>query len=167
MIALFADLAGHRPWAAAALAAALVVFVVNGSRLAVIDARSHRLPNRIVLPWYPVAALLLAATALLAGDPWQALRMLAGGGILFSFYLLLHLVQPRGMGMGDVKLAGVLGMHLALPAWEYLALGTLLTFTLGGLTAVVLVLTKRIGARTAVPFGPFMVLGTAAALLIG
>ncbi|WP_309080423.1 A24 family peptidase [Zhihengliuella sp.] len=167
MISLFAELSGERPWAAAALAAALVVFAVNGTRLAVIDARTHRLPNRIVLPWYPVAVVLLGAAALLAGDPGQTLRMLAGGAILFGFYLLLHLIQPRGMGMGDVKLAGVLGLHLAFPAWEYLALGTLLTFLAGGLTAVVLVLTKRIDAKASVPFGPFMVLGTAGALLIG
>ncbi|WP_102161436.1 prepilin peptidase [Zhihengliuella halotolerans] len=149
------------------LALVVVVFVFLGTRLAIIDARTHRLPNRIVGPWYLVAAALMGSAALFAGQGSDAWRMLAGGAILFGVYLVLHLIQPKGMGMGDVKLAGVLGMHLGLASWQHLLLGTFASFLLGGLYAMVLVLTKKANLKSSIPFGPFMIVGTAAALLVG
>lgn len=149
------------------LALAVVVYVFLGTRLAIIDARTHRLPNGIVGPWYPVAAVLLGSASLFAGHGADAWRMLAGGAILFGVYLVLHLIQPKGMGMGDVKLAGVLGFYLGLASWQHLLLGMLASFLLGGLYAAVLVLTKQANAKTSIPFGPFMIVGSAAALLVG
>jgi len=65
-----------------------------------------------------------------------------------------------------VKLAGVLGMHLGYVGWWPLLLGTLLAFTLAGLTALVLVLSRRVGWRDSIPFGPFMIAGAAVALAL-
>lgn len=145
---------------------ALLLFVVNGARLVWIDARTHLLPNRIILPWYPFAILLLGAAAALAGD-WPALlRMLLSGIVLFAFYLLLHVVQPRGMGLGDVKLAGIAGLYLGYLSWSHLLLGTLAAFLLGALAGVVLIVLRRAGLRTPLAFGPYLVVGTAAALLV-
>lgn len=164
---VFSQYADASVWSVCLLAAAVVVFVFLGTRLALIDARTHRLPNRLIGPWYLCAAPLLAGVALLAGEPGHLVRIVAGGAILFAFYLLLHLIQPNGMGMGDVKLAGVLGLYLGAASWEHLMLGTFAAFLLGGLYAAVLVLTRKASTKTMIPFGPFMIVGTAVALLIG
>lgn len=145
---------------------ALLLFVVNGVRLAWIDARTHLLPNRIIFPWYPFAALLLGAAAVMAGD-WSALgRMLLCGVVLFAFYLLLHVIQPHGMGLGDVKLAGIAGMYLGYLSWFNLLLGTLTAFVLGALLGVVLLSLRQVGLKSQLAFGPFIILGTTAGILV-
>lgn len=154
------------PAALVPLLLACLLFIINGARLAWIDARTHLLPNRIILPWYPFAVVLLGASSALAGD-WAGLaRTLLCGLALFGFYLLLHLVQPRGMGLGDVKLAGILGLHLGYLGWPHLLLGTLAAFLLGAVAGLVLIILRRAGWKTALAFGPYMIAGTALALLV-
>ncbi|WP_322409343.1 A24 family peptidase [Microbacterium invictum] len=133
--------------------------------LAVIDLRHHRLPNRIVLPSYGIGGALLLG-AVLAGAPPAALgRALAGMVLLFGFYLLLRVLSSRGLGGGDVKLAGVLGLYLGWLGWEVLAVGAVAGFVVGGVTGVVLVLSRRADRRTRIAFGPAMLIG--AWLVIG
>ena len=127
--------------------------------LAIIDVETHRLPNPIVLPGYAVGVVLLGTAAALAGD-WVGLgRMAAGAGILFVFYFLLAFISPRGMGMGDVKLAGVLGLFLGSLGWGQLAVGAGAAFVLGGLFSIILLITRRVGRKGGIPFGPWMLLG--------
>lgn len=166
MIAEMQALRDAAPAAVVPLLLACLLFAVNGARLAWIDARTHLLPNRIIGPWYPVAVVLLVAAAALAGNWAGMVRTLAGGAALFVFYLLLHLVQRQGMGMGDVKLAGILGMYLGYLGWPHLLLGTLVAFLLGAAAGVALIALRRAGLRTAVAFGPYMIGGTAVALLM-
>lgn len=155
------------PAALVPLVLALVLFAVNGARLFWIDARTHLLPNRIIVPWYPFAIMLLGTAAALAGD-WAALgRTLLAGAVLFGFYLVLHLIQPRGMGLGDVKLAGILGLYLGYLSWSHLLLGTLAAFVLASVVGIALIVLRRAGLKTAIAFGPYMLLGTAGALLVG
>jgi leader peptidase (prepilin peptidase) / N-methyltransferase len=143
-----------------AVVLAYVVFAVVSLVLAVIDARTHRLPNRIVLPAYPVALVLLALGCAL-GAPWGSfLRALVGGAALFAFYLLLRLVQPRGIGGGDVKLAGLVGIHLGFLGWAQLVVGAFAGFLLGGLFGLLLILARRARGRTLLAFGPWMLAGT-------
>jgi leader peptidase (prepilin peptidase) / N-methyltransferase len=167
MIIALGGLWAQAPAAGVLLALALALFVVNGARLAWIDARTHLLPNRIIFPWYPAALVLLSAAAGIAGQWPTVLRLVLAGAALFVFYLALHLVQPAGMGLGDVKLAGILGMYLGFLGWEHLLLATLFTFVLGGLFGVALILARRATRKSSIPFGPFMVVGTAAALALG
>lgn len=148
------------------LVLALLMFVVNGARLAWIDARSHLLPNRIILPWYPMALVLLGLAGALAGQWHAVLRLVLAAAALFAFYLLLHLIQPSGMGLGDVKLAGVLGMYLGYLGWEHLLLATMATFVLGALFGLLLMALRRATRKSSLAFGPFMVIGAAAALLV-
>jgi leader peptidase (prepilin peptidase) / N-methyltransferase len=144
---------------------AYTVFAVVSGVLVVVDARTHRLPNAIVLPAYPVALVLLALACLL-GWPWGAfLRGLVGGAALFAFYLLLRLVQPRGMGGGDVKLAGLVGLHLGFLGWGQLVVGAFAGFLLGGLYGVLLIVLRRARGRTRLAFGPWMLAGTWAVIL--
>lgn len=166
MIEAIQELRDTAPAAFVPLVLALLLFVINGARLAWIDARTHLLPNRIILPWYLFALVLLGAALVLAGDGAGLLRTLLGGAILFSFYLLLHLIQPRGMGLGDVKLAGIMGLYLGYLSWSHLLLGTVAAFLLGGLASLVFIVLRRAGLKTSLAFGPYLVIGTTAALFV-
>ncbi|MBD8139554.1 prepilin peptidase [Frigoribacterium sp. CFBP 13605] len=127
--------------------------------LAVIDLEHHRLPDAIVLPSYTVGGVLLAASSILVGD-WPALvRAAIGLASLFAFYLIAALSYPGGMGFGDVKLAGVLGLYLAWLGWGEFAVGAFAAFLLGGLYAVVLLVTRRVERTGGIPFGPWMLAG--------
>jgi leader peptidase (prepilin peptidase)/N-methyltransferase len=128
--------------------------------LAVIDLEHHRLPNAIVLPSYAVGGALLAASSILVGD-WEAIvRAAIGLASLFAFYLIAALSYPGGMGFGDVKLAGVLGLYLAWLGWGEFAVGAFAAFLLGGVFAVVLLVTRRVHRTVGIPFGPWMLAGT-------
>ncbi|WP_374009666.1 A24 family peptidase [Leifsonia sp. LS-T14] len=135
--------------------------------LALIDLDTHRLPNAIVLPSYVVGLVLLGAAALVAGDPVALVRAAIGGAALFLFYLILALVYPGGMGFGDVKLAGVLGLFLGYLGWAPLVVGAFAAFLLGGLFALVLIATRRAGRGSGIPFGPWMLAGAWVGILAG
>ena len=102
-----------------------------GVALAFIDLDTKRLPNVLTLPSYPIVAGLLLIPAAVYGQWGDFGRALLGGLGLFVFYLLLALVYPAGMGMGDVKLSGVLGMALAWLGWGEWLVGSFLAFLLG------------------------------------
>jgi leader peptidase (prepilin peptidase)/N-methyltransferase len=86
---------------------------------------------------------------------------------LFLLYLVMALVYPAGMGMGDVKLAGVLGMGLAWLGWGEWVVGAFLAFLLGAVVGIGLMLFRRAGRRSAIPFGPFMVAGALLGIVVG
>lgn len=146
---------------------ALLYFAAISIALTAIDVDAHRLPNAIVLPSYAVLAVLLGAATVLVGDLEGAGRVAAGAGILFSFYLLLALISPRGMGMGDVKLAGVIGLILGFSGWDALVVGTIAAFALGGVVGIALILTGRASRNTGIPFGPWMLGGAWVGILLG
>jgi leader peptidase (prepilin peptidase)/N-methyltransferase len=138
--------------------------------LALIDLDTQRLPDVIVLPSYPVALVLLTLASWAPGGTadWGALlRAVIGGAAMFAVYLLIVLIYPRGMGLGDVKLAGVLGMYLAWAGWGTLVVGWFAAFLLGGVFGIALMLGQKAGRRTAIPFGPWMLLGAALSLVVG
>jgi leader peptidase (prepilin peptidase)/N-methyltransferase len=152
------------------LAAALPVylyFTAAGVALLLIDLDTRRLPNAIVLPSYPVLTVLLTTSAAVRDD-WGSLARAGTGAVaLLTFYLLLVLVHPAGMGWGDVKLAGLLGAVLAHVSWAALVVGALGGFALGAVVGVVVVAARRGGRKTALPFGPFMIVGAVLALFAG
>jgi leader peptidase (prepilin peptidase)/N-methyltransferase len=141
----------------------LVAFLVLTSvsiALALIDLDTRRLPNAIVLPALLAGIVLLGAAALLRGDLAALAGAAIGGAALFALYLLLALVSAgRGMGMGDVKLAAVLGLYLGFLGWGNLLVGAFAAFLFGGLFGLALMLARRAGRKTAIPFGPWMILG--------
>ena len=135
--------------------------------LAFIDLDTHTLPNRIVLPSYAIGAGLLALASAGTGDWGALLRAAVGGAVLWVFYLLLVLAYPRGMGFGDVKLAGVLGLYLGWAAWGALVVGGFAAFLLGGVVGLGLLVAGRAKRGTGIPFGPWMLLGAAVGLVGG
>lgn len=146
---------------------ALLYLAAIGLALALIDLDVNRLPDAIVLPSYPVAAILLVVAGLGTGEPFALVRALIGGAAMLAFYGLLAVVWPGGMGWGDVKLAGLLGLYLGFAGWGALAVGAFGAFLLGGLFSVVLLVARRAGRRTRVPFGPWMIVGAALGLAWG
>lgn len=171
------------------LLAACVYFAIMAARLTVIDVRHHLLPNRIVFPSYAIAGVLLLGAAIavtLAGGAARnltggaaakmpdggasflgvpALGIVAGGAVLWLFYFILRLVYPPGMGFGDVKLAGVLGLYLGYLGWAHVFAGTFAAFLFGGLWSLGVLATRRGTLKSSIPFGPFMLAGAAAAML--
>ena len=126
--------------------------------LSVIDIESHRLPNRIVIP---AAAIVLAARLVTAPEHWQA--WLGAGLGAFALFLAFALIYPAGLGMGDVKLALLLGFALGGAVLPALLVGTLA----GGAAGIVLLAREGARARRRVlPFGPFLAFGAIAILLL-
>ena len=138
-----------------------------GLALALIDLDVKRLPDALTLPSYVVAPALLGGAALLGSDSGELLRALLGGAAMYAVYFALAFAYPAGMGFGDVKLAGVLGLYTAWLGWGVWAVGLFLGFFLGGVFGIVLIAVKKGGRKTAVPFGPFMLLGVLTAVLVG
>ena len=135
--------------------------------LALIDLDTHLLPNRIVLPGYVVGALLLGAAGFAGGHSDDMVRAGLGLSILWAVYLSLGLIYRGGMGFGDVKLAGLLGLFLGYLGWGELVVGGFAAFLLGGLFAVGLLLTRRANRKSGIPFGPWMLAGAWVGILLG
>jgi leader peptidase (prepilin peptidase)/N-methyltransferase len=138
--------------------------IVLGVALSIVDIATHRLPNVLTLPSYAVIGLGLVLVSVFLGD-WAllgraAIAMVVAGavfGILFAV---------GGMGLGDVKLAGVLGLALGWFGWPQLVTGLVLGFVYGGLVSGVLLVAGRAGRKTRIPFGPFMIAAAVTAFLV-
>jgi leader peptidase (prepilin peptidase)/N-methyltransferase len=158
--ALFA-LAGWRFADEPVALAAYLAFAAVAVALALIDLDVHRLPNVIVGPSYAVLAVLLA----LGADGGSLVRAASGAALLFAFFLLVALVAPGAMGFGDVKLAGVVGGMTAYLSWGAFLTAAFGAFFLGALAGLVLMAGGRAGRKSAVPFGPFMLVAAWGSIL--
>ena len=143
---------------------AFLFLAVVGVLLAVVDLRHRLLPNRVVLPALAVGVALLLLPAALA-PAWPALlRAVEAAAVLFAVFLVLAMVSPGGLGMGDVKLAGLLGLFLGWLGWGPVAVGVVAGFLIQAVVALALLVTRRIGLRGELPFGPALLLGAAVAI---
>lgn len=135
--------------------------------VAVIDARTQRIPNRLTYPLVPGLLALLVLAAFANAEPSWALRSLLGGLVSFGVLLGLALLSPQGIGMGDVKLAAFVGIGLGYLGWGHVVLGMFAAFALGGLVAMGLLVTRLRGRRDLIPFGPYLAVAGLLALLLG
>jgi leader peptidase (prepilin peptidase)/N-methyltransferase len=135
--------------------------------LSAVDLDTRTLPNRIVLPAYLVGGGLLLCAGLLTGRPDALLSAAVGFAVLFALYLALAVIRPGAMGLGDVKLAGVLGIFLGYLGWGQLAVGAFSAFLLGGLFGIALVITGRARKGSGIPFGPWMLAGAWVGIFFG
>lgn len=138
--------------------------------LALIDLATYRLPDRIVLPMLCGSIVWITLEALLTGHPETIRAALAGSVTYFAILLLAHLISPRGMGFGDVKLAALMGLFLgavtssALDAVVLVLWAMIIGFAIGTVAGIVILVRRR--ANRPFPFGPFLVAGTLLALLL-
>lgn len=145
---------------------AFLVLAVSGVLLAVVDLQHRLLPDRVVLPSIAVVAALLAVAAA-AEDTWpQLVRALLGAVALFAGFLVLALLAPGQLGMGDVKLAALLGLPLGWLGWPAVLVGAVAAFLVQAVLALVLLAARRVTLRSALPFGPAMLLGAAVAIAV-
>jgi leader peptidase (prepilin peptidase)/N-methyltransferase len=138
-----------------------------GVALTLIDLDVHRLPDLIVLPSYPIAFVLLLVPTVVTGNWGFLLRAVLAGLVTLVVYLVLLLVSPGGggLGLGDVKLAGVLGLLLGWIGWGPAVVAVFAAFVAGGVIALILLLTRRASRSSHIAFGPAMILGAWVALM--
>jgi leader peptidase (prepilin peptidase)/N-methyltransferase len=152
------------------LLAALPAYLYIGAAgfvLALIDLDSRRLPDAIVLPSYVVLAVLLVAASTWRHELADLERAAVGGAALYCFYFAIAYAYPAGMGFGDVKLSGLLGMVLGYLSWGSLLVGGFAGFVLGSIVGVAVLAFWGGTRKTALPFGPFMIAGALVGIFAG
>ncbi|GAA3447984.1 prepilin peptidase [Planomonospora venezuelensis] len=135
--------------------------------LAFVDTAVRRLPDRLTLPAWAGTLTILAVTAALGHRPGDLVTAVLGGLAMGAFYLLLFLIHPAGIGLGDAKLGLALGSALGWFGWNEVLAGLFLTHLLGGLYGAALLALRRARRGTEIPFGPFMIIAAFAVILTG
>lgn len=159
-----AALAASVGWSGALLV--LLPLAPVGVALALVDWRTTLLPTRIIAPTYGVVVVAVLAAGLLDADRDSVFRAGWGWLVMGGVFVLLWLVYPRGLGYGDVRLAGVLGLALGYVGWPSLLVGLYGAFLIGGLGGALLGL-LRIVNRKRFPFGPFMLVAAVLGIAVG
>ena len=145
---------------------ALLAFAACATVLSIVDLAEKRLPNAVVFPALGAVAVLLVPATWATGIWISLVWALVGSAAMFAVYFLLALISPSSMGMGDVKLALVIGLLLGwfgLSAW---LVGLLAAFVVGGVIAIVALVLKRVTLRGSIPFGPSMFAGALIAVML-
>jgi leader peptidase (prepilin peptidase)/N-methyltransferase len=138
-----------------------------GVPLAFIDVGLRRLPDALTLPSYAAGGALLGiAAAVTPHGGVRYLHALVGLAALLVCYAVQWFFMPGHIGLGDVKLAGVLGLYLGWLGLDGVLLGVFVSHLLGGLYAAALLATRRADRKATIPFGPFMLAGTLVAILV-
>jgi len=148
----------------------LVAFGIVGVGLVLlswIDLRARWLPREVTAATVLAAAPFLVVAALVAGEPRRLLDALLGALLATAILLVVHVLGRGGLGDGDVRLGPLLGMALGWLNVALVLVGLLFGFFAGALAGVVVLATRRGTRRTEVPFGPFLALGTLAAIVAG
>ncbi len=156
----------HRLAAGLVLVAFLFLAAVSVA-LAFIDIDTHTLPNRIVLPGLLVGVAFLATASAFSSDWGAFVRAAIGTAVLLLAYAALAFAYPGGMGLGDVKLAGMLGLFLGYLGWSQLIVGAFGAFLFGGLFSLALLALKKANRKSGIPFGPWMLGGAWLSVFVG
>lgn len=127
--------------------------------LCAVDLACHRLPERLVLPAIAAALLGFAVLSAVTGEWSRWWRSVLAGLALGTGYLLLTLISAGQLGGGDVTLAALLGVFLGWIGWRTAVLGAALPFAINAPVALALLVARRVGRRSELPFGPAMVIG--------
>jgi leader peptidase (prepilin peptidase)/N-methyltransferase len=149
---------------------ALPAFLVFTACLVVVtvtDLRLFLIPNRIIYPTLLATVILLSAAAVLYSDYGSLKRAAIGGFGAWFLMLVIHLINPRGMAFGDVRLAAVIGAYEGWIGYGHVALALFLAFIAAAVIGGFLIVARKRGAKDAVPFGPFLAFGAMTAVLFG
>jgi leader peptidase (prepilin peptidase)/N-methyltransferase len=146
---------------------AYFVFGATMAILTITDLDTKLIPNRILGPATIVGSLLLVAGGLLDGQPEALVWALVGGAGYFTAMLLLALVARGGLGFGDVKMSFIIGLFTGYLSWGHVIVAIVGAFLIGGLVALVLLITRRSSRKDAIPFGPFMTTAAIVTVVFG
>ncbi|GAA1809331.1 hypothetical protein GCM10009795_063380 [Nocardioides hankookensis] len=137
--------------------------------LAFVDLHTHLLPTKVIWPTLGGTAALAAVAALADGDPRAFVQAVAGGAAVFVFFHALWWFYPSGMGYGDVRLSSVVGFVLGYFGWAELVIGVYGGFLVFAVLGVVRAAVRRdrTALRTPLPFGPFLLGGAVAGIVLG
>jgi leader peptidase (prepilin peptidase) / N-methyltransferase len=156
LVAVAVVAGGRSPWEAVAFAGWAAAAVA----LSFVDLAVHRLPDRLTLPAAGWVLAWLGVDALLDGSGGWLRALIAAGSCGLAFALMTLVFGARGFGLGDAKMALGAGAVLGWLGWTALVAGLLLSFLASGLTATALLVTRRVGRKDTLPFGPFLAAGT-------
>jgi leader peptidase (prepilin peptidase)/N-methyltransferase len=131
------------------------------------DLRHKEIPDQFSLP-----AIAIAVIGILAFDPTlqTAANMLIGGGMIFLFFFLQYFISKgTWIGGGDLRLGALMGILLSWTTGSYAGwlvgiLGLVIAYLVGGVFSLILIATKKLNRKSTIPFGPFLVIGTVAAI---
>ena len=146
---------------------AYLVFFASLVVITFIDLEHYIIPNRVLYPTIFVSVPLLVIAAAAQSEWGNLERAVVGAVVAWVFFLVLHLVSPRGMGFGDVRLSFLLGLFLGWLDLRHVFLGVFLGFLLGSIVGVVLMVLGRRNRKQHIPFGPFLAAGAVIAVLAG
>lgn len=144
----------------------LIFLTPVGVALAVVDWRTMLLPTRVIAPSYAVVIALLLVAAGVQGDADALLHAALGWAVAGGLFWLLWFIYPKGMGYGDVRLSGILGLALGYLGWAELLVGVYAAFLIGGFGGLVLSRLRMV-QRKRFPFGPFMLVGAVVGIVFG
>jgi len=144
----------------------LLAFAAFATVLSIVDLAEKRLPNAVVFPALATVGVLLVPATWATGEWMRLVWALAGASAMFIAYFVLALISPSSMGMGDVKLALVIGLlagWFGLSAW---LVALLAAFVIGGVISLVALALRKVTLRGSIPFGPSMLAGAVVAVLL-
>ncbi len=146
---------------------AYLAFTAGLVALSVIDLDTFLLPNRVLYPVGFISVPLLLAGSALEGEIGAFGRALGGGAAAFAVFYVIHIISPRGMGFGDVRLSFLLGCFLGWISWLHVFFGLFAGFLYGAVVGVALIALRRHERRKHIPFGPFLAAGALTFILVG
>lgn len=138
-----------------------------GVALAWIDLDVHRLPEGLTLWSLPAILVLLGVASASSGDWWALLRAVGAGAVVWVVYVVLALVRPGGLGLGDATLGGLVALPLGYLSWVLAAQGVVFSTLISGVGTLALLVLRRVTLKGSVAYGPFIVLGLLAAVVVG
>lgn len=137
----------------------ILVTLAFALQISLVDIRELRIPNRILLPGMLIATLSVIFTGLLINQFSRALLALAGSLLSLALFFCIHLLRPKGLGMGDVKFAALIGLALSWISFPAGLIGLGLSFVASSLFSLLVYMVKRSSFNRVVPFAPFMLIG--------
>lgn len=142
------------------LAPALAVLTGCAAALSAVDLRCKRLPDAMLGPTYLAVVPLVVLAAVVGGDVGRLPRAFSAAAVLGLVFVVLKLVRPAGIGLGDVKLVPLLGLVLGWYGWQQVLSGMFLAYLGAAAVITVGLIARRTGLRDDVPFGPYLFAGT-------
>lgn len=130
------------------------------------DATTRLVPNRVILPAYVVGPALLALASVASGRWFALVRAGLAMAILASLFVVMALVIPGGMGFGDCKWAGVIGLNLGWLGWHFVVTGILLSYLVAAAFVIGFRILRSPGNRISLPFAPFLAVDALVVILL-